>query len=501
VLRKAGILENMTTSTKTTRKTSKTAAIRNPGSDRRCGLYVRISDDTTGDEKGVERQRRDCRRYARERGWTIVAEFTENDVGASSYSKKKRPEYEHMLQLVASGDVDVVLSWSIDRLYRRPRELEDLIDLAETITVATPYGEYDLQTGEGRMQARILGSVAANESDKISRRVKAAAEQRAREGRSNGGERPYGLRDAGVLARPGERYNEIEPDEAAIVREMAQRVLAGEGLKAIARSLHERGVRTARGGTWNAGLLRRLLLQPRLAGFRIYNNEEIGNGAPQILDVKTFRKLQSHLAVLKPGAPRRHGTMTGVLRCGRCGNTLVSDGKSYRCHKRIGSDDCGRCSINKERTDEIVRDLVLEVLNDKQQRSKIERRKSASSKRARELHERDLDAEIDALEQRYDELALMRARNEIDARRFGIVKDELEPQLTALKRQRARANGNGVLAYVPDVVTEDQWDDENVYPPERKRAIIHAIWPDGIGVNPGTRGRTFDPERIQPTWA
>src|SRR5262245_61793075 len=108
----------MTTSTKT-RKTRSVAP-----AERRCALYLRISDDREGEAKGVERQRRDCRKYARERGWQIVAEFTDNDISASSFTKKTRPEYKRMLQLVKSGDVDVVLAWSLDRLYRRPRELE-----------------------------------------------------------------------------------------------------------------------------------------------------------------------------------------------------------------------------------------------------------------------------------------------------------------------------------------------------------------------------------------
>src|SRR5690625_5242923 len=48
----------------------------------RAVVYVRISDDPEGTERGVDRQEADCRAYAAARGWEVVAVFRENDMSA-----------------------------------------------------------------------------------------------------------------------------------------------------------------------------------------------------------------------------------------------------------------------------------------------------------------------------------------------------------------------------------------------------------------------------------
>ena len=64
----------------------------------RAGIYVRISEDQSGERIGVDqRQRPDCLSYCQHRGWQVVEVFTDNDVSASRFSKKKRPAYQRMM--------------------------------------------------------------------------------------------------------------------------------------------------------------------------------------------------------------------------------------------------------------------------------------------------------------------------------------------------------------------------------------------------------------------
>ena len=55
--------------------------------------------------------------------------FMDNDT--SAYLNKRRPGFDKMLARIKTGPSRVVV-WHVDRLYRRPRELEDLIDLVES---------------------------------------------------------------------------------------------------------------------------------------------------------------------------------------------------------------------------------------------------------------------------------------------------------------------------------------------------------------------------------
>lgn len=79
--------------------------------------YLRISEDRTGAEAGVERQRQDCLDLCARLGITDPAIFIDNDI--SAYSGKKRPGYIDLLDRVKLGPSRIV-AWHVDRLYRRP---------------------------------------------------------------------------------------------------------------------------------------------------------------------------------------------------------------------------------------------------------------------------------------------------------------------------------------------------------------------------------------------
>src|SRR5699024_9514765 len=150
---------------------------------RRAGIYARISKDD-GSALGVGRQIEDCTAEAGRRGWTVGDQFIDNNVSASKV--KPRPEYTRMIEAVERGDIDAVVVWDVDRLTRKPAELETFIDLADRhgLSLASVGGEIDLSTPQGRLTARIKGSVARHEAEQMGRRIARKAEQTAREGLS-----------------------------------------------------------------------------------------------------------------------------------------------------------------------------------------------------------------------------------------------------------------------------------------------------------------------------
>src|SRR3954469_20276337 len=210
---------------------------------RAAAVYARISSDTEGKALGVTRQREDCRRLAGQLGWTIGQEYVDNDL--SAYSGKRRPAYEQLLADVADGLRDAVICYHVDRLTRRPVELETFVatvDAAGVRQVRFVAGDMDLGTGDGLLIGRIMAAVAANESAAKSRRVRRKLDQVAAEGRPHGGYRRQFEYDDDKVT--------IRPDEAAVIRELVTRFLAGESLRALCTWLDETGVRTVSGGPW-----------------------------------------------------------------------------------------------------------------------------------------------------------------------------------------------------------------------------------------------------------
>lgn len=68
----------------------------------------------------------------------MVAVCVDNDVSASTKSRKPRLQYAEMLTRARAGEFGAILAYSNSRLTRRPREFEDLDDFEEVGPAAWP---------------------------------------------------------------------------------------------------------------------------------------------------------------------------------------------------------------------------------------------------------------------------------------------------------------------------------------------------------------------------
>ncbi len=136
----------------------------------------------------------DCRELADVVGWNVVSVHVDNDT--SAYSGKTRPAFEALLDEMKRGEIDALICWHTDRLYRSMRDLERLIEIADAARIpikTVQGGEIDLSTSAGRMIARILGSVARQESEHMSERRVRANVQKAERGEWSTANRCFGF--------------------------------------------------------------------------------------------------------------------------------------------------------------------------------------------------------------------------------------------------------------------------------------------------------------------
>ena len=242
----------------------------------RAVLYVRISDDPEGLEKGVERQEADCRAYAESLGYEVVEVFRENDTSAfkqrtitlptgEKVRRVVRPRFRALLGFLARGGAEAMIAYDLDRAVRDPRDLEDLIDakVLYGFRVLSTTGSLRLDNDSDIAMARVLVAMANKSSADTARRVARASKQQALDGKWHGGRAPYGY-------RMGDSTLYVIPEHAALIREAADRVLAGESLYLITRTWNERGERTGNGVEWSEKALAQVLRNPALKGVRIY---------------------------------------------------------------------------------------------------------------------------------------------------------------------------------------------------------------------------------------
>jgi site-specific DNA recombinase len=449
----------------------------------RAAIYTRISLDQTGQGLGVGRQLEDCEALAKRHDWTITKHFDDNDI--SAYSGKTRPGFEAMLQAMKAGDFGALICWHTDRLYRNMADLERVIELADAnrIEIRTVQGgTLDLSTSAGRMVARILGSVARQESEHTSERRKRANAQKAASGQWSAARRPFGYTITGET---------VEHEAAAIATAVAD-VLAGKSIRAVTREWNAAGLVTAgRGKQWTSPMMRRVLTRPRYAGLVVHQGKVVGPGNwPAIIDEDTHRGLVAYLndpsRVTKLGFERKYQG-SGTYRCGVCGEPLVafspSGGKvrAYVCRHR-------HVRRQGEALDAYVGLVVLGLLSKPEYIGRVIRNADVDVAR---LHSQKL-----ALQARMDELAALFAEGSINATQLKRGTAKLSGAVGELDAELAGSAQSNPLAGFAGITGRDQleqrWREASA---DIRGNIIDQLMT--VTVNRSPRGlRRFDTDYI-----
>jgi site-specific DNA recombinase len=462
---------------------------------RRAAIYCRISKDDGGAGLGVERQQKDCVEYASRHGLTVVDVFVDNELSASRYAMRARPAFNRMLDAARTGEVTTVIVWALDRLSRQPRELEALIDLADSGTeVHTVSGQLDLTAPEGRLVARILMAASASESDQASKRIRREKLARADAGLNHGGSRAF------AFERDGRTHRQ---SEVPILREMAERVLSGESLNAVARWLNEIGAAPSqRAKHWSGTTVRTVLANPRIAGYRSSNGELVGRAVWEpIVDDLTWRRLDRHFKDKKrTQPPKRRTLLTGFVTCGLCGGTLNRRWRSglpvLVCQRAPGRVNCGRIHASSDRVEELVVEAALAAADGPLLADRHARRQEE----ANAVSGSTVLAELTEVDRRLRDLAEMFAAGEIERMEWSAArqplnakKDELESQLAL----NAESNALGRLNSMPGALRR-AWT--NGMTLDQRRSALGLLI-ERVVVNPSSRrGCRFDSDRVVIEW-
>jgi DNA invertase Pin-like site-specific DNA recombinase len=457
-------------------------------------VYCRISLDKDGEGLGVKRQEDLCLKLAAERGWIVAETYSDNDV--SAYNGKARAAYQRLLADLEAGRRDAVICVDLDRLTRRPAELEHFMDLADRkkVALANVSGDTDLSTSDGQFKARIMGAVARQESQKKGERVSREAEQAARRGIARGSRRPFGFEDDKMTVRDA---------EAELIRDAARRVLAGETVPAIARDWNARRIPTPQAAPlgWSTTSVVTILRNPRIAGLRAHKGEIVADACwPAIVDRSTWETLQGRIRrVARVGRPSTH-LLSGIARCGRCGGPLwtswrkTAAGKRvarYACVSRPGRASCGNLAVVAAPVDDLVRDMVIHALAGPAL-AKV-RKARRSDDRAQAEAVRDL---ADA-EERLEVLAELFASGELSRREFAAGRDKAKERIAAATKVLDTHYGVRTDLPTDTAALREKWDAETI---EWRRALIGTVV-ESVTVKPVTMStNVFDVDRVEIVW-
>ena len=203
-----------------------------------CVFYLRVSTDMQVDNYSLDAQLNELKGWCNYKHWDCVKQYV--DAGYSGKSASGRPAFVQMLEDIKCGVIKptYVVVARLSRFGRNAGDALKSLELLQSCGVelyALKEG-IDTSTSIGKLLLTILSAVAEQERFNIISNTTAGRQQKAREGRWNGAQAPYGysIGDGGVL--------QIDEKEAEHIRIIYDKfVNTNLGLRGISRYMFENG--------------------------------------------------------------------------------------------------------------------------------------------------------------------------------------------------------------------------------------------------------------------
>jgi site-specific DNA recombinase len=300
--------------------------------------YIRVSTQMqVEDGYSLSAQRERLKAFAFSQNWEIVQFYVDEGISAKDMD---RPELQRMLKGVREGIFDIVLVYKLDRLTRSVIDLDKLLTefSKHDVMFKSSTEVYDTTTATGRLFIRLVASMAQWERENLGERVRFGMQEKAREGKWTVSTPPlgYDAKDSELT---------INPSEAAVVKEIFSLYLSGMGMQKVAKNLNERGLYTKKGKPWAQSKIQYILTNPIYHGTTRYNYRlnkenyfEVDGVAPAIISDEEYQLTQQMIQNRSTSHPRQATSkflFSKVLKCARCGKTLIGKSSSTKRGEKI----------------------------------------------------------------------------------------------------------------------------------------------------------------------
>src|SRR5207237_4990389 len=206
---------------------------------RMAAIYARVSSEQQRQENTIASQTASLIEFAQSHDLEVPKEWVFEDEGYSG-ATLERPGLEHVRDLTAEGQIQLVLAYSPDRLSRKYAYQILLIEEfarhgVETLFVKSPQGD----SAEDQLLVQFQGMIAEYERAQILERSRRGKRHRARAGEvSVLSGAPFGYRFIRKTDQSA-AYYQIDDEQAQIVRRVFDLyVVEGLSIGAIARRLN-----------------------------------------------------------------------------------------------------------------------------------------------------------------------------------------------------------------------------------------------------------------------
>ena len=344
---------------------------------KKCYIYIRVSTAMQVDGYSLEAQKERLIKFAEFQDMEVVREYC--DAGKSGKSITGRPEFQRMLQDVSEerDGVAFILVFKLSRFGRNAADVLNSLQFIQDYGVNLVCVEdgIDSSKDSGKLTITVLSAVAEIERENILVQTMEGRKQKAREGKWNGGQAPFGYdldsRNSTLV---------VNEEEAEIVRIIYDKFVHTDmGADVICNYLNQRGYtkKKVRGHELNyfaRGLIMKILDNPVYTGKIAYGKNVtekvkgtrdeyrrvktddylLADGLHEaIVDEETWeaareKRKRTGVRFVKTHSLEHEHILTGLIRCPLCGGGMsgtvqrrqnkktgeYKDTFYYRCHHR-----------------------------------------------------------------------------------------------------------------------------------------------------------------------
>ena len=330
-------------------------------------IYARYSSHGQT-EQSIEGQIAVCEEYAKKNKYTIVGTYIDR---ALTGTNDNRPQFKKMIEDSSKKYFNGVIVYQLDRFARNRYDSATYKNKLRKNDVRVFSAKENIsEDASGILMESVLEGMAEYYSAELSQKVKRGLKISAEKCLFNGGYVPLGFKI------DENRKFQIDENTVEIVKKIFEMYKNGIIMADIIKYLNNKNIKTSQGNMFNKNSIRNILLNKKYVGTYIYNNVEIPNGIPQIIDNETFNVVQEMMKQNKHAPARAKAKteylLTTKLFCGHCKEMMVGvsgtskTGKThnyYSCNG-IRKKICNKKNVQKDYLEDTVIEETRKILTD-----------------------------------------------------------------------------------------------------------------------------------------
>lgn len=329
-------------------------------------LYMRYSSDMQT-EQSIEGQDRVCTEYCLRNGYTIIHKYIDRATSAYKHTEK-RLQFNQMIKDAEKQKFEAVVVYKLDRFARnRYDSAISKAKLAKSGVKVLSATEGISDSPEGVILESVLEGMAEYYSMELAQKVRRGQKESEAKG-NHLGPVPFGYKVVN-------KKLVIDEQQAQIVREAFDLYTNGATRPEVAKTLNDKGYRTAKGQPFTKNSFSNMFRNERYLGVYLHADTRIEGGIPAIIDRDTFEAAQivrkKNAGTPGKGKAKVKYLLSGKLFCGHCGSTMVGEsGHShtgavyyyYACQNRKKHKSCDKRPVAKEWIENLVAEDAKKLL-------------------------------------------------------------------------------------------------------------------------------------------